>query len=302
MSLGLRSVTRLRAACLVGVLSSLIDVPIASAQLRFTGVRRVIDRGYSFFAGERFRELTGELVSDGNTRQLRFDSATSVGAFVAPPDQLTHLRYEEVRYPHSFGRRQRSYLTVHYTSGNQAQFVVLQLPLVEAAQIVGAIEQDSGLRVDRRPSLTSFAGVPLYVATGRSVLITTQSGEKVNGRVADLSASAIALEGSRRFDQESVHKIELNDPIWNGAVGGGVISYLALSPLSWCGVSHTKEGLCSTAVALGVLVAGPMAGALIDRAVRRDAYDRTEQRNARSLHWAPVLTDLTQGVYLQLRF
>ena len=286
-------------------LVSLLPVPSLRAESRFEDVRLIVGRhGEALFRNEGFDDVRGTLTSDAQVRQLRFETASRVLLFEVSFDRLTSLHYEESRYPRLAFSRSRAYLTIHYTSAaGVSRFEILRLSKDSAASLLATVGRDTGLSIDRSPATTSFLGLPIHVPVGDIVYVTDNAGVRTRGSVAQLLPSSIELQPSGRFEAASVRKIEVSDPISDGAAVGaveGLISGLfstvacVSAPLAWC----DRPGLNFW----GQIAAGALVGALIDAKVMRDAYRRAESNKPQRVVWTPVLTGTRKGVQVSLRF
>lgn len=279
----------------IALCSWLLGVTSAVAQSRFEDVRLIVDRH-----GERFAVKRGVLASDVPARQLRFETSGRV-LLEVPFDRLLSLRYEESKYPARFFGRVAPYLTIHHVrDAGEPAFSILRLSKDSAPDLLKTLESDTGLRIDRTPPMTSFPGLPLYLAPGYPVYVTNSTGRRIKGEVAGLSQSAIDLGKLGRFEVASVRRIEVIDPAWNGAVSG---AFLIGLPLTLVWVDRTFECYdCSELPVLGGFALGAVVGALIDRRINRVAYRAPDPGASPRVVWRPVFDNNRKGLYLSLCF
>jgi hypothetical protein len=194
-------------------------------------------------------------------------------------------------------------LTVHYSNtAGQTKFEIVRLSQGDAA-VLAALERDTGLRIDRSPTTTSFLGLPIHIAIGDTVYITDDTGRRAKGRVTQLSASSVGLQPSRQFDATAIQKIEVSDTIWDGASMGAFVSILPAGLVSFAScIESCSTFLAFSAGGWGVIAVGAVVGALIDASVLRNAYRRTEPGASRRVRWAPVLTGRGKGVQVSIQF
>lgn len=287
---------RSRAAVMaVALCSLLLGVSSAVAQSRFEDVRLVVER-----QAERFDDERGVLTSDVPARQLRFETSGRV-LLEVPFDRLLSLHFEESKYPVRFLGRVAPYLTIHHLrDAGEPAFAILRLSKDSAPRLLKTLESDTGLPVDRTPSMTSFLGLPIRLTPGYPVYVTNSTGQRIKGEIAGLSQSAIDLGKLGRFEVASVRRIEVIDPVWDGAVLGAVLLGL---PLSVVHVNRTWEcDDCSDLPGLGGYAIGAVVGALIDRRINRLAYRAPEPGASPRVAWRPVFDNNRKGLHLSLSF
>jgi len=142
--------------------------------------------------------------------------------------------------------------------------------------------------------MTSFLGLPIYQTPGYPVYVTDSTGRRIKGAIAGLSQSAIDLGKLGRFEAASVRRIDVIDPVWNGAVLGAALLGGQLSVVLW---ARTACDDCTSAVGASVAI-GAVVGALIDRSVMRLAYRAPEPRASPRVAWRPVFDDNRKGLHL----
>jgi len=287
----------------VALCSFLLGATSAVGQSRFEDVRLIVDRhGESILPGqnEGFDDERGVLTSDVPARQLRFETSGRV-LLEVPFDRLLSLHYEESKYPARFFGRVAPYLTIHHVrDAGEPAFAILRLSRDSAPRLLKTLKNDTGLPVDRTPPMTSFLGLPIYLTPGYPVYVTDSTGRRIKGDIAGLSQSAIDLGKLGRFEAASVRRIDVIDPVWNGAVlGAGLLG----APLSVVLFTYNYCEDCSTLPhVVGRFAIGAVVGALIDRSVIRLAYRAPEPRASPRVAWRPVFDNNRKGLHLSLRF
>jgi len=148
----------------------------------------------------------------------------------------------------------------------------------------------------------------LQLHDNEKIEITDNSGNKLKGRAAGLSADTLKvnLNGAPRDLSESqVLRIRHRKPDkwWNGmliglGVGMGTGIVLAAACDDWCGDNAYLNG------ALGGGLWGMGIGAGIDFAVRKHEtiFENPGAKKNVTLHVAPIVNQNTQGVRLAVRF
>jgi hypothetical protein len=284
-----------RAAVLV-----LLAVPAHGEESRFADVRLVVGRDWKGGVDE----ARGTLISDTQARRLRFEVGGR-SMFDVPFDRLRAGRYEQSRYPPRSFRRSGHYLTLHYVrdTGEHA-FDVFRLPGGAVADLLALFERDTGMSIERGPAATSFLGLPVHLAVGSRVQVTDEAGARVRGTVVQLSSSSLDLGASGRFDAASVRQIDVKDRVWEGVAAGTVA---ALVPALFVTLAECVNDACSgfgmlSSHGWAVVAAGAAAGAALDARNTRQAYRRTDRRNASRVQWRPVIGSYQRGVLMSLRF
>jgi uncharacterized protein YcfJ len=280
---------------------------LADAESRFADVRMATGRhGKTLFVhGEAFDEIEGVLVSDAKARAVRFEVA-GASRFDASFDQLTAIHYEESAYPKRSPRRAGRYLVVHYTSTTGApRFEIFRLPGDSADAIVAGVQVDTGMTVDRQPSTTSVLGLPIHVALGDTVVLTTIQGETAKGAVTEVTSTRIAVGSANHFDMASVRQIEIRDPVSDGAAGGaagGAVVGLLGAWFSGDACECSGNGYSPLVGLVVGATVGAFIGAGIDRAVMRRAYRRTESSATPVVSWEPVASHDRLGLQVSIQF
>ena len=180
------------------------------------------------------------------------------------------LRYEESKWPPRTFRRQSFLLTIHYTRPDgEAGIEIVRLPRKSVEDVIATLNRDTGQRVDRDPTTTSFAGLPVHVRVGDRLVVTDVSGHRTRATLSGLSSSYVDLGPSGRMPATSVLRIDVWDPFWDGAGKGALLVGLPLFYPLW------NAKYCDSCSALPALAAGlaigATLGAIIDRALMRSA-------------------------------
>jgi hypothetical protein len=278
----------------------LLAVPAQAGESRFDDVRLIVGRGWK----GSFDDEKGALISDSQTKRLRFDVGGRTLVDVRF-EQLTAARYEQAQYPKRWFGRSWHYLTLHYIRDTgEPAFDVLLLPAASADHLLSALERDTDIRIERGPAATSFLGLPVHVAIGNRVEVTRESGARVRGTVSQLSASFVDLGPSGRFDAASIREIRVRDGVWEGVAIGTAASMI---PALFVTLSECLNDPCSGLGMLSfrgwsVVAAGAIIGAAVDGGSTRHAYRRTDRRSAFGVQWSPVIGNNQAGMLVSLQF
>jgi hypothetical protein len=273
------------------------------AESRFAGVRLVVGRHGSVVQNSGLDEVEGVLSIDAEAGRLRFEAPGRPVLEVAL-DAVIALHYEESSYPRRLFRRRGLYLTVHHTgAGGEAEVAIFQLPKGAADDCLAAVARSTGQPLDRSRSTTSFLGLPIHTGIGDVVYVTQNDGRTRKGTVTQLGLSGISLGALGRIDEASVRRIDVSDPIWDGAVTGVILSVVPAFLSRWSSCLHS----CSTVGFLtpggwGMVAAGAFIGGVVDKKVMRNAYRRPEEGPTHSVRWTPVLGRGTAGFALRASF
>jgi hypothetical protein len=171
-----------------------------------------------------------------------------------------------------------------------AALLLLTISPAEAQQIAGTFDQ---LRVLVRP--------------GDTLTVTDSTGQRVRGRLTELSASSLRLDvsgGLRQFQDSDVDTIEKRgaDSLKNGALTGMAISGgFAVLGMAMTGVASEEPGVVVAATLLYCGI-GAGIGAGIDALIegRHVIYASSNSASTR-LAIAPILSRSRKGVLLSLR-
>jgi len=274
------------------------------AESRFPGVRLVVGRhGQSVLRNPGLEEVEGVLTVDTVTGRLRFEASGRSTVDVAL-ETVIALHYEESSYPRRPFRRHGLYLTVHHTgAGVEGEVAIFRLPRDSADDCLAVLARDTGHTIDRRPSTTSWAGLPIHLGIGDVVYVTRRDGRTAKGTMTQLGLTGIALEGSGQLDEASIREIEVSDPIWGGVVIGAGLFVVPAAFASWsdCRQSCSRVGFL-TPGGWGIVATGAFIGGLIDKKVMRHAYRGADEGSTHSVQWTPLLARGRAGVELTLRF
>lgn len=263
------NVTR-RVAVAVGLICLGSAIPV-HGQTRFGDVRLIAD------ATEESADLErAVLVSDAQARRLRIEDRDGTVRLETSFDQLRSLHFEESTYPPRLFARSAAYLTIHYLRGpGDTAVAAVRLPSDAVARVLETLERDSGLRVDRSATAASFLGLPLHLTPKYPVEVRDSTGRKVRGQVGALSDTMIDLGTAGRFEAGSISRIDVIDPVRNGAARGATLGIL-LGLVFWATIPECED-LCGLLPSLaGGVAIGAVSGALIDANTRRSAFRRPE--------------------------
>ena len=167
----------------------------------------------------------------------------------------------------------------------------------------------SGVSARAQEIAGSFDQLRVLVKSGDTLTITDTSGERVQGKLTQLSGSGLVLDVSgapRQFQDSDVNTVEKRGPdsLKNGAltgfaIGGG-LGGLALGALAAADDGPTLAVAVVGALLYGGIGAGIGVGvdALIEG--RRVIYARSNSPRAR-LTIAPLLSERRKGVVVSLR-
>jgi hypothetical protein len=172
-----------------------------------------------------------------------------------------------------------------------AALLILVAPSAEAQELAGTFEQ---LRV--------------LVKAGDTLTVTDGAGQRVQGKLSNLSSSSLALivsGTSREFQSGEVSTIEKrgSDSLKNGALTGFAIGGLigAAGMIALAGTADNPAAL----VAVGALMYGGIGAGIgtgIDALIegRRVIYARSSSAGT-TLTVAPMLSGRRKGVLVSLR-
>jgi len=158
----------------------------------------------------------------------------------------------------------------------------------------------------------SFAALQSVLKIGDSVRVTDSSGKVAEGRIADVSVSALKLLVAGRqqdMPESGIREVKRRrpDPRWNGALIGAAIGALAGAAVKqWnCGSTDCGEGgLVDPGFYVFGAGIGAGAGALVDRSIKRfdTVFVRPPTASRRSFKLTPILSKKAKGLELWLRF
>ena len=149
---------------------------------------------------------------------------------------------------------------------------------------------------------TSFDELRLRLKRGQTVVVTATSGERIKGKVGDVTGSppslALLTPTRRTLAEGSVAEIRTTDSLLTGAlVGGGIGAGLAL----WDYLIDPSEP-DNGAIFVGAIAIGTAVGAGIDALIdgRRILYRSSRQKGTVTI--APIASAKRQGVRVSIRF
>lgn len=115
------------------------------------------------------------------------------------------------------------------------------------------------------------------------------------------SDTTIDLGTGGRFEASSIRRIDVIDPIRNGASTGASVLGIPLFFVFW--LSQDCEDMCGLLPSLvGGLGIGSLAGAFVDARTRRPAFRRPDQGGSPRAEWRPFLHPKRIGVHVSLAF
>ena len=154
-------------------------------------------------------------------------------------------------------------------------------------------------------SVFADLGASGVLKPGDPVYVTDARGERLKGRVRDLSATSLTLtiEGDTRdFSGINITKIEQRDSLENGiwiglSIGVGITTIM-------CKVDPDPEH-CPYLVGyfgLPAMAAGTILGAIVDAWVRRTLYLAPGGIKSSRVRFSPILSNAEKGVLLSMAF
>jgi hypothetical protein len=160
-------------------------------------------------------------------------------------------------------------------------------------------------RAAQAQTARTFEDLARVVSANDLVVVTDEAGNKIKGRVVDVSASALGVSAANRsssaldtrtFADGTVRKITAADPVWNGAIIGAAagVGFATWDYL----IDPSEPGNAAVfAVAIGL---GTAVGAGIDGLVHRVIYRRPRHPSRTKV--LPLLGHGRQGVLVSVRF
>jgi hypothetical protein len=163
-----------------------------------------------------------------------------------------------------------------------------------------------------RPRPENFEALSALLAPGGygyEVIVTDQSGVSMRGRISSISGDAVVLNTGptlplvralapteRRFDAESVTRIEMVDSVWNGFLIGtaGMLAGLFVVP------HMCSSFACGSAVSALWMGLVPLVGVGVDQVINQPIYERPSQPPRVTI--APLSGAGQTGVVAQVRF
>jgi hypothetical protein len=148
---------------------------------------------------------------------------------------------------------------------------------------------------------SSFEQLGQVLRKGQTVVVTDSSGERTKGKVADVSASSIAVLGpeARTLAEGTITEIRVTDPLSNGALLGAAIG---AGFAMWDFLIDPSEPGNAVFFAVGIGL-GTAIGSGIDALVNRGGrVVYASPRETRRVMISPVLGKDRQGALVSLRF
>ena len=202
-------------------------------------------------------------------------------------------------------------LTAH-TAGCQTElrwrFARLPIRLAVAAAVAASLAMPSLSVAEQRPEtpVTAFHELPLLVNLGDRVTVTEDTGRELEGKLVDLSPSALSvLVDGTRYDLHAGGIATIRQPDLDSISNGVLLGLLTGAGLAAVGVALTAympdaaEYLGAAAIFGG---AGAGIGAVADslRTGSQVVYEKS--RTSVGLSVAPVLSRDRKGIAVSLGF
>ena len=147
----------------------------------------------------------------------------------------------------------------------------------------------------------SFEELQTVLKKGQTVIVTDASGQRVKGKLADVSPSSLVvfIPEARTFAEGTVTEIRATDPVWNGAlIGAAIGTGLAVWDYLIDPSEPGNAAIFTVAIGLGTAL-GAGIDALVNRAGKA-VY--VSPRQTRRLRISPVLGKDRQGALVSVRF
>ena len=163
-----------------------------------------------------------------------------------------------------------------------ALMITAWLPVAEAQEALPSVEQLIRARELRR-------GVGIY--------ITDETGQRIKGRVSDLSGASLTVEtrnGARSLTTSAIRRIELQDSIDSGIwIGAGLA--VAGSYVSCYAESRSANDFCygTAYLFLPALAVSAFVGAMVDASMHKKLY---EAPGAKRVTVAPAVSRAGLGL------
>lgn len=138
----------------------------------------------------------------------------------------------------------------------------------------------------------SFDELQRTLKVGQTVFVTDESGRQTQGKVADISASALVIltPEARTFVEGAVTQIRRTDRLWKGALIGLGVGAIPGATAGLAGCAQYNSPACVTGPILGALVLGGIGAAI------GVGIDAVVNKVGKVLYVSP------QGVLLSVRF
>jgi hypothetical protein len=158
----------------------------------------------------------------------------------------------------------------------------------------------------------SFDELELKLHIGDTVQAIDDSGKKIQGRIADISASSLVLTVKTTrlvLPEKSIQTVKKlrHDPWWNGALIGGGIGAIAglIITRTECGESDPEcSAIAGPAFILPGMGIGAVAGALLDKSVKKfdTVYSAPRSSTHRTVGLSPIISRNQKGLHLSVSF
>jgi len=164
-------------------------------------------------------------------------------------------------------------------------------------------------------AVNSFQELQAILQPGQSVVVTTEGGRQMKGKVLDVSASTLVLDAfdvsslvreTRTFAPDTVTMIRRTDSIWNGALIGAGVGAVAtwISVVRACSLPDPEcEVIARLVFGVPMTIGGTVAGALVDRAIGNDPIYLAPSRASQApVTVSPLFGRKGVGLSLSVRF
>jgi hypothetical protein len=142
----------------------------------------------------------------------------------------------------------------------------------------------------------------------QTVYVTDTSGHRVKARLGELRpGSLVLMQGSQQIQmtEADVNRIQRGDSLQNGlwlGLGAGIAAAW-IAPHLFCDLPDDEcAGIVFGAIGLPSIAAGTVAGALIDRAIKKTVFQFAGPRGSARIHVSPVLGGRRAGVLATIQF
>ncbi len=234
-----------------------------AAEVRISDVRQISRR-----KGGRTRTQTVDLVIDRAGGTLRLERRGAATAVIALGDIIA-VHFETETGRRILGRSVTPFVVIHHTQrgdGTGTTSLRLRQDDLEAAR--QGLADALGSRVGRTGPRRSFLGLPLRIAVGDTVRVTTLQGSTTKGRITGLSPSSLDMTTAAgvqaRFDATAIDGIETPFAAGRAArigFGSGFVTGLFLGAGLCSGFGGCSAGDVPALLGFGAYIGGLSAGA-----------------------------------------
>ena len=142
----------------------------------------------------------------------------------------------------------------------------------------------------------------------QTVYVTNAWGHRLEGRLGELRpGSLVLIQGTHkiRIAEADVTRIQRGDSVQNGlwlGLGAGIAAAW-VSPILLCDLPDDEcAAIVLPAIGLPSIAVGAVAGALVDRAVKRTVFQLTATQRSVCIEMSPVLGRGRAGALATIRF